>query len=336
MSLGFALLALFFTLSCEAGRFECQASDPQCNPLAGYLLYSSALLQVDWLVVVGDSGTVLYSSDLGASWSAGVSGTTANLRGVRYAGGNRWVAVGDADTMLYSDNGGMSWTPAAQPSTGSCNHQMLAYGNGILLSVGTVGNIFRSLDGGVNWVSTTTPIAPVKNQADYLCGVFVHASNASIAFSADGTGSVSAATNPTFPAGRGACAGTRMVIGSGAAPFNHYSMDGGNNWIAGGAGISAIRRMVRLVGSTLVALGDDLTSQTSSDATAWNAAGALPVGFLKDAATLDATHLIAVGGTGATPSMVRTDNTASSWTQVSGLPAVILNGIAYGRILKPR
>lgn len=335
------LALLAGALSCNAYEVPCDTLDGQCRPLSALALYGDAsllsnVIRVDWLVAVGDGGTIIYSADRGKSWQAGNSGTVTDLRGVGFVGGSRWVAVGLTDTMLVSDNGGKTWTPATTPSTGAVNHQSLATGGGTALAVGTVTNIFRSTDGGLTWTSTANPIAAVKNMADYLCGKFVFASNGSVAHTADGTGAVTSTPLPTFPTGKGACVGSRLVISTGAIPYNAFSDDAGASWSGGGAGITSIRRVVRLVGSTLIALGDDTTTQTSANATTWSAGSGLPAGNVKDGAVIDAQGMAVVGGTGVIPTVLYTENAGSSWLSASGAPATTFYGVAYGSIPTPQ
>jgi hypothetical protein len=59
-------------------------------------------------VVVGDSGTILTSSN-GFDWTPRVSGTTLQLRSVARANG-RWIAVGLSEAYLESSDG-FTWTP---------------------------------------------------------------------------------------------------------------------------------------------------------------------------------------------------------------------------------
>jgi len=68
-------------------------------------------------VTVGDSGTILTSSD-GTSWDNGTSGTTNHLYGVTYGNGT-FVTVGDNGVILTSSDG-ISWTKRTsgdQPTT---------------------------------------------------------------------------------------------------------------------------------------------------------------------------------------------------------------------------
>ena len=63
--------------------------------------------------VVGDSGTILKTSNAGSTWSAQSSGTRNNLRAIRFTDVNTGWVVGDSGTRLKTINGGSSWS--AQP-----------------------------------------------------------------------------------------------------------------------------------------------------------------------------------------------------------------------------
>lgn len=334
--LGICLVA-FVGAQCAQYKVKCDPLDGQCQPLTGLLLYSllaAAGPPVDWLVTVGSAGSAYFSADRGKTWTAGATGTTDPLTGVAYAGAGRWVAVGGSDRMIYSDDGGGTWKNATTPSAGS-NNQALAFGNGILLAVGTVANISRSTDGGVVWSGVVNPIGPVKNNADYACGTFLFASNGDVAHTADGTGAVSAASLPNFPTGKAACtAANRIVMATGAAPFAYYSDDLGVNWTGGAVGIAALRRAVRRLGTQLFAFGDDANMYTTADASSWSAAIPIPISNIKDAAAIDSTRMVAVGG-GAAALIMYTEDGGASWSAVAGLPATPLTAVAYGQIPKP-
>ncbi|HWA26748.1 MAG TPA: hypothetical protein VG734_13910, partial [Lacunisphaera sp.] len=85
-------------------------------------------------VVVGDGGKVSTSAD-GFAWTAGTSGSTANLMAVVFAF-NRFVAVGSAGTLLTSPDG-LAWT--AHATATALDFVSLAAGPDRLV-VGTLGS----------------------------------------------------------------------------------------------------------------------------------------------------------------------------------------------------
>lgn len=98
------------------------------------------------LIIVGDNGTILHSTD-SVNWTAHQSNTTANLNGVG-AGGSR-LAVGDDGTILVASGSGTVWATRA---SGTSEH---LYGTPMFssfrIAVGGAGTMLRSTNGGVSW-----------------------------------------------------------------------------------------------------------------------------------------------------------------------------------------
>ena len=59
---------------------------------------------------VGDGGTILATTDGGATWSAQSSGTTVDLGAVAFTDATHGWAVGDGGTILVTANGGATWS----------------------------------------------------------------------------------------------------------------------------------------------------------------------------------------------------------------------------------
>src|SRR5205809_2600202 len=59
--------------------------------------------------VVGDTGTILKSTDAGATWAPLASGTSTTLHGIYFLDPNEGVAVGDSGTILRTTDGGAVW-----------------------------------------------------------------------------------------------------------------------------------------------------------------------------------------------------------------------------------
>jgi virginiamycin B lyase len=73
----------------------------------------------DLVWAVGDTGTIMVSTDGGMMWRQSTSGTTQHLRAVRFVDSNTGWAVGDGGTILTTTDGGITWT--AQASGTSAN-----------------------------------------------------------------------------------------------------------------------------------------------------------------------------------------------------------------------
>jgi photosystem II stability/assembly factor-like uncharacterized protein len=103
---------------------------------------------------VGDAGTILRSTDHGATWAAGDSGTTQNLKAIWGAPdeGDLWIA-GEGDTVLRSTNGGAAWHAVSTNTTGSLQgiwgsgpHDVYFVGdNGLVLHTDDHGRSFTTL-----------------------------------------------------------------------------------------------------------------------------------------------------------------------------------------------
>src|SRR4029434_6082470 len=68
-------------------------------------LNGAVLLDSGTSFVVGDTGTILKSTDAGATWAPLTSGTTTTLHGVYFFGPDQGVAVGDSGLILRTTDG---------------------------------------------------------------------------------------------------------------------------------------------------------------------------------------------------------------------------------------
>ena len=67
------------------------------NPLPqGNELFATAVVDANTAVAVGDVGTILRTTDGGATWSPQSSGTTNTLRGVSFTDANTGTEIGRA------------------------------------------------------------------------------------------------------------------------------------------------------------------------------------------------------------------------------------------------
>ena len=98
------------------------------------------------VVVVGDMGTIVFSSDEGGSFTKSASGTTQNLSGVGYDG-TQYVAVGAAGTILTSPDG-KTWMPRTSNTTADLT-SVVPY-NGSFYASGIRHTLITSTDG-ITW-----------------------------------------------------------------------------------------------------------------------------------------------------------------------------------------
>ncbi len=102
------------------------------------------------LVVVGQDGEILRSTDGGANWSQVESTTKASLYGVIATHNGELVAVGDHGVVVRSTDGGTTWSKNYSGAQ-SLLFGVIATPDGALVAVGENGVIVRSTNGGTRW-----------------------------------------------------------------------------------------------------------------------------------------------------------------------------------------
>ncbi len=105
----FILRQYSFSLSALAvfGQWNPVSSGTTNNLNRTYLLGSGTGF------IVGEAGTILKTTDLGATWAPLVSGTTTTLHGVYLFDPAEGVAVGEQGLILRTTNGGTVWQTVA-------------------------------------------------------------------------------------------------------------------------------------------------------------------------------------------------------------------------------
>lgn len=161
-------------------------------------------------VAVGDSGTILYSDDGGATWNpAFIADTVSSFRTSSMGAGSpvngvrvsccpctsKSIAVGGGGTVYVSTDAGAQWTPSFSGTSVDLNAVDI-FDDGTAVAVGDDNTILRSIDGGLSWTPaaiiessmarpkrTVGPGAPIK-------GIKVSCTNGSghaVAVSSDGS-----------------------------------------------------------------------------------------------------------------------------------------------------
>ncbi|MFH1842224.1 MAG: YCF48-related protein [bacterium] len=102
--------------------------------------------------IVGDSGTILKSTNGGLAWAELVSGTSANLLGVHFTHPDTGTVVGYFGTILRTIDGGLNWTPQTGTTRTLDDVQFLDRQHGF--AVGRFGTFLVTDDGGDNWAES--------------------------------------------------------------------------------------------------------------------------------------------------------------------------------------
>ena len=112
-------------------------------------LNGAVLLDSGTGFVVGDTGTILKSTDAGATWTPLTSGTSNTLHGVYFLDPDEGVSVGDSGTILRTTDGGATWQSIASGVKDSLRSVSFNGPNGIC--GGDSQDILYSTDSGASW-----------------------------------------------------------------------------------------------------------------------------------------------------------------------------------------
>jgi photosystem II stability/assembly factor-like uncharacterized protein len=189
------------------------------------------------VVAVGDSGTVLRTTDGGDVWTLLQLDTDARLGDLDFAGADTAYSIGRAGAAFKSVDGGSSWESLSVPSSGDLRSASFVDGRhgwivgGYWPEQDAAGIMARTDDGGESW--TTWPGDQQVNMV-WACGV----DTACVVFAA---GDVSRTTNggqswetssSSAPGWIGGIWFSNSFDGwiSGSAGFLARSDDGGTSW----------------------------------------------------------------------------------------------------------
>src|SRR2546423_14662419 len=98
-----AIVFIFFSGLSVFGQWSPVDSGTTSN------LTGAVLLDSGTAFVVGDTGTILKSSDAGATWTPLTSGTSSTLHGIYFLDPNEGVAVCDNCIIFCKTDGSSAW-----------------------------------------------------------------------------------------------------------------------------------------------------------------------------------------------------------------------------------
>ncbi len=124
-------------------------------PVQGATINDMDFTDVNTGWAVGIGGTILKTTDGGASWASQISGTNYNLWGVDFVDADHGWAVGDYGTVIYTTDGGATWNTQSLPSSPA--YPMLEdvsfyNGNAGVITGGGYG--YYTSNGGATWSKT--------------------------------------------------------------------------------------------------------------------------------------------------------------------------------------
>ncbi len=124
------------------------------NSGTGNNLNGVDFLITEYVIAVGDGGTILLTSDGGSSWNNIVSGTTQNLNSISIINNSTAVIVGDGGVVLRTTSAGNSWDII---NSGVSDNLLCVSFNGANgVAAGTSQTIIYSTDTGETWFTSQT------------------------------------------------------------------------------------------------------------------------------------------------------------------------------------
>jgi len=109
-------------------------------------------ISADTVVVVGDNGTILRTTNGGSDWLPVSNPATGNLHQVQFIDAQTGYAAGDNGTLLKSTDGGASWQILNTNTTENLLALSVVDSNTLYLG-GTNGLIIKTVDGGSSWLN---------------------------------------------------------------------------------------------------------------------------------------------------------------------------------------
>src|SRR5438876_5454249 len=138
-----AITLIFSFISSVFGQWSPVDSGTTSN------LNGAVLLDSGTGFVVGDTGTILKSTDAGATWTPLTSGISSTLHGIYFLDPNEGMAVGDSGTILRTTDGGAAWQSIPSGVEDSLRSVSFNGANGIC--GGDSQDIVYSTDSGASW-----------------------------------------------------------------------------------------------------------------------------------------------------------------------------------------
>ncbi|MBE2227533.1 MAG: T9SS type A sorting domain-containing protein [Ignavibacteria bacterium] len=191
-------------------------------------------------IIVGQSGTILRTTNGGTNWATVTSGTNVHLFAVHFINGNTGWVVGDVGVILRTTNGGSSW--GNQPTGVGYQLRSVSFINSTTgFAAGWYGTFLRTTNSGTNWVlystgltSNLTSVSFADANNGFAAGQFgkiIRTTNGGVNWTQITSGTTSQIEKVNFTA-----ISEAVIIGEGG--FIRKSTNLGNNWVVQSSGTS--------------------------------------------------------------------------------------------------
>src|SRR5712664_2183215 len=112
MKVLFRSAALFFGITAVPSLALAQSGWFWQNPFpTGNWLHGVATPDPNTAIAIGGLGTIVHTTDGGATWTLQDAGGTARLWGVFFLDADTGWVVGESGTIFHTTDGGATWTP---------------------------------------------------------------------------------------------------------------------------------------------------------------------------------------------------------------------------------
>ena len=308
-------------------------------------------------VAVGNSGTIVRSTDNGTTWDNVTSPTANNLKGVTYGNNppsNRpkgnYAAVGSSGNIVVSPNStncsrnqgtgvfpsdegvicdiGSSFDNATRYYSGTNDLQRVAFGNYTFVGVGGSGTIVRSTWQGFTWYNdATSPIDSNLRGITFGNNIFVAVGRyGKIVRSSDNGTSFDNATSPTANTLKRITFGNNTFVAVGNEGNIVRSTDNGSSFDNATSPTANDLYDVGFGNNTFVAVGNDGNIlRSTDDGITWDNVTS-PTANDLNGITYGNYTFVAVGDGG---NIVRSTDNGSTWDNITSGTSNNLNAVAF-------
>ncbi|UCH85221.1 MAG: choice-of-anchor D domain-containing protein [Candidatus Latescibacterota bacterium] len=277
---------------------------------------------------VGHEGTILRTTDGGATWVRQSSGTTSILIGVSFTDVNTGTAVGENGLILRTTDGGETWTPQVSGESGFLTGVWFTdENNGTVVTQNGV--ILRTTDGGAKWDYQDSGVENNLNDVMFVDantgvivgwdGLILRTSNGGTTWTPQSSGTTEYLARVWF-----VNANVGVVVGG---PKVLSTTDGGSHW--------RIKEPYPSGGFNAVVFTDELTGtivgwegalyRTGNGGTSWLRGDSGTTAYLNDLHFVGRLHAIAVGSGGT---IIQTTDAGSTWIRQDSGISSILRGVS--------
>jgi len=280
---------------------------------------------------VGDSGSIYYTADAGATWTPQTSGTAQSLYSVLFPTPTVGYAAGTGEVLLKTTDGGNAWSTLSTGTQSLWALDFLDANTGYTVGIGAT--VKMTTDGGSNWANQDPVTTQNLRHIDFvdastgylagLGGVVRKTSNGGTSWSVQNSGVTTALYSIDFTnAATGWAVGDLGVIVK--------TTDGGASWNPQASGTSnKLQSVAAIDSSTAIAVGRvGLILRTTDGGSSWVTQTSGTTGDLWYVHFVDATTGYVTGQNGE---ILKTTDGGATWTSTDLGTSVTMRAIFFAK-----